>query len=248
MPAFDWRPTGDQDPARLAEARTQLLSVAQWLARVQRSYATRGVEPLTLRWSDDRKVIATHGFADDLVLELQMDRLVMQFTEGGRPSDHEIDVEERSPAHIEAWILIELLHRGVDRDRFSKDLPYDTSAMRSGDGVEFSPVEYEPELRALAALFRNAVSTIHQAAGSGSGLRISPHDLSVEAESGGRTIGFSLGDAMISGPYFYVRGDAASSEPSTAATAILLVSDLQPAEASDRILAFLASGGAPTRH
>lgn len=244
MTSFDWSPADRQAADRLSEARVQLLSAAQWLARVERSFGPED-DDLTLRWSDERMAIATRAFASDIRLELQIDDLVMQFTEGGKPSDHEIDIEERSPAHIEAWILIELLHRGVDRDSFSKDLPYDTSAMLNGDGVEFSPGEYKTELRALGALFREAVLAIGAAASDRGSIRISPRDLAVEAETGGRVIGFSLGDEMIAEPFAYVKGAAGAADAEASATAILRASEIG---AAGRLADFFASAAAPTKH
>lgn len=246
MTAVDWGAAEGHDPARLAQARTQLVSAAQWLARVERSYVERDFgRPFSLRWSDDRKALATHGFSDEIVLELQIDRLVMQFTERGRPSDHLIDVDERSPAHVEAWILIELLHRGVDRDRFSKDLPYDTSELFHGDGVEFSPGEYAAELAALAGLFHGAVDLIREASDDPSGIRIFPGDLNVEGGCGDRVIGFSLGDENLLEPHFYVSRNA---DASGAAIETLKLAELSGADAPDRIASFLKRGGAPTRH
>lgn len=249
MSAFDWGAAGEQDPARLAEARTQLVSAVQWLARVEHSYVVRDAGgPFSLHWSDDRGALATHGFADEVVLELQIDRLVMQFTERGRPSDHLIDVDERSPAHVEAWILIELLHRGVDRDRFSKDLPYDTSELFNGDGVEFSPSEYTAELSALSALFRNAVEVMRQASDERSGVRIFPGDLNVEGNAGDKVIGFSLGDESVPEPHFYVSRDGGSDVDRASSVEVLKVADLSAREASDSILSFLTTGGSPTKH
>lgn len=250
MPSFNWTPTGDADPARLAEARTQLLSAAQWLARVQRSYANPGADDLGLRWCDDRNVIATRGFASDLGLELSVDDLVMHFTEGGEPTRHEIDFEERSPAHIEAWILIELLHRGVDRDRFSKELPYDTSNLMSGDGVEFSPDAYQLELRELGDWFRNAISAIRSASQAQNGaLRISPRDLRVEAIESGRALGFSPGDLETPEPFFYISKPSDAVEGSRPAPdAMLKASDIAAPGAAEQVLAFFAADSASTRH
>lgn len=249
MSAFDWGASEDQDPVRLAQARTQLVSAAQWLARVERSYVERDAgKPFSLHWSDDRKTLATHDFADEIVLELQIDRLVMQFTERGRPSDHLIDVDERSPAHVEAWILIELLHRGVDRDRFSKELPYDTSELFNGDGVEFSPSEYTAELAALAALFRGAIDVIRDASDDRSGIRIFPGDLNVEGSFGDRVIGFSLGDENVSEPHFYTSKDGGPSSDHSGSIEVLKVADVSTGEAPQSISSFLQTGGAPTRH
>jgi hypothetical protein len=245
MQPFDWRPVGDPDPKRFAEARTQLRSAAQWLARVQRSFAA--TEDASLNLSEDSGVISTGHFASDIGMELQIADLSMQFTEGGEASSHEIDVEERSPAHVEAWILIELLHRGLDRDRFSKDLPYDTSSLMNGDAVEFSPGAYEQELRDLGTWYRNAAAAIRsvaQAEGAGAEPRLSPLDLRLEAKINGRAIGFSPGDAETTEPFFYIAAGDARGAPRS----ILRASELPAETAGDRVMAFFAEGAPPTRH
>jgi hypothetical protein len=236
----------DDDPSRMAEARNQLLSVAQWLARVERSFAADSpAAELNLRWIGDRGTIATHDFGDGVGLELRIDGLTMQFTESGLPSDHEIDVDDRSPAHVEAWILIELLHRGLDRERFSKNLPYDTSALLNGDGVEFSPQSFEAELRELDRLFRVAAEAIGRVAANGAGTqaRISPQDLRVEATAHGRTVGFSPGDAAVAEPHFYVRTSTGRD-----GAAILPAAKLGSGVGPDAVAEFYAENGARTRH
>ena len=55
---------------------------------------------------------------------MRLPTLEMQFHEHGKPVPHILDPEEHSPAEVEAWMLVELLHRGVDREKFSKTLPY----------------------------------------------------------------------------------------------------------------------------
>ena len=251
MSPFEWRSVGDHDPKRLAEARNQLLSATQWLARIERSYAAPHDPEVSLRWLDDRNVISTHDLGSELSLVLNVDDLRMQFNEAGNPSDHEIDVEERSPAHIEAWLLIELLHRGVDRERFSKDLPYDSVGLLNGDGVEFSPGEYEPELRALDAWMRNAAQAIKAAAAAPGGqddvLRVSPRDLRVQAAAGGRVLGFSPGDEMIPEPFFFV-AEAGGADGAAEPIAVLRASEIRDSDAPERVVAFLRAGGQPTTH
>jgi hypothetical protein len=202
---------------RLAEARMQLHSVVQWLARVARSYGRDSDEQnLILQWRDDG-TITTQTLEADLGVELKLPDLIMQFTENGSPSRHEIDMEDRSPAHVEAWILIELLHRNMDRAKFSKDLPYDVSGLMAGDGVEFSPDAYEPELGELTARFRTAARIISRAGRSDGGstppIRFLPEDMSIEVSTGpasgsatsGRTFGFASGaDADTPEPFFYI--------------------------------------------
>lgn len=248
MRPFRWKPVAALDPERLEMARLQLQSALQWLARIERSFANGASgDVVALRWSDERDAVATHRFADGLEVELRIDDLVMQFTEHGAPSNHELDVEEHTPAHVEAWILIELLHRGVDRDRFSKELPYDVSGMMKGDAVEFSPGAYRDELRALGDWFRGAASAIREASRSPDagpdGLAVSPRELSVEARRDGRTLGFSLGSTRDDEPYFYV-----AEGTGRALRARLMASDVPDQGASEAVHAFFAEAFGPTRH
>ena len=76
--------------------------------------------------------------------------LHMQFLEHGRPAPHVLDMDDRSPAHVEGWILVELLHRGVDRERFSKALPFEVQNAMWGDHEKFSTADYEAEIAALS--------------------------------------------------------------------------------------------------
>lgn len=230
------------DSDRLAEARMQLHSVVQWLARVARSYGRESDEEnLVLQWRND-DTIATRTLESGLGLELKLPDLIMQFTENGSPSRHEIDVEERSPAHVEAWILIELLHRNMDREQFSKGLPYDVSGLMAGDGVEFSPDEHEAELEELTARFRSAALLLSRAGRSDGGstpaIRFLPQDMSIEVSTGpgngsaasGRTFGFAPG-ADADEPFFYIgrtsRGGGSVREATLGLSAI-------PAGAFDR--------------
>ncbi|WP_336492565.1 hypothetical protein, partial [Methylobacterium nigriterrae] len=161
MTSDEWPAAASQDTERLDEARHQLHSVVQWLARIERSYGSQGNGAMpTLEWNDARNAITTHPLGRDLELELRLPELVLQFREGGEAVSHPLHVEEHSPAHVEAWLLVELFHRGIDRERFSKALPYDVSGLMAGDAVEFSPEAYEKELGVLTAWFSNAASVI----------------------------------------------------------------------------------------
>lgn len=212
-------PPGPIDPGRFAEARHQLHSVLQWLARMTSSYRepVPGEDGLALLWDGHRRAIATPKLVGDLAMEVGLPDLVLHFTESGVPVPHAFETEEHSPAHVEAWILVELLHRGVDRERFSKALPYDASSLMSGDATQFSPETHAAELAELADWFGYAASILEEHASEMHGdpgsteLRIWPQDLSLEMQGPFRAApsrvrtGFSPGTQHVPEPYFYLR-------------------------------------------
>jgi hypothetical protein len=111
---------------------------------------------IVLNWDERRNSFVTEEFASGLQMELRLPALTLQFLEDHKPVKHELHMEGHSSAQIEAWVLVELLHRGVDRERFSKDLPYDVPNQMAGDGVEYSPVFRENELKQIIGWFAEA--------------------------------------------------------------------------------------------
>ncbi len=107
-----------------AKARDLTLNLAQWLARIGNSYVAGDRPDDRVSLSFSRGSFVTKSFEREFVLELRLPSLEMQFQERGKPVPHILNPEEHSPAETEAWILVELLHRGVERDKFSKSLPY----------------------------------------------------------------------------------------------------------------------------
>ena len=87
-------------------------------------------------------------------------RLEMQFQERGKPVPHLLNPEEHSPAETEAWILVELLHRGIERDKFSKSLPYVIDNLMSGDAEDYAPEACVGGLELLNAWFCAAASIL----------------------------------------------------------------------------------------
>ena len=90
--------------------------------------------------------------------------LQMWFLANGRRVPHSFDPEGRSPAEAEAWVLVELLHRGIEPTRFTKTLPYDLPDLMSGDAQQYSPQSYAAELFELAAWYHNAAANFGAAA------------------------------------------------------------------------------------
>ena len=160
MVTIAWQTVDLPAPSRMAEARRQAHNAIHWLARFANSY----VEPepdgrhALLLWNDDHGSIQTKTFLSGLSVEVRIADLDMQFCENGRPVPHVLSFQERTPAHVEAWALVELLHRGVDRNRFSKDLPYPARDLMLGDSEDHEVDAYRAELAFMNGWLRNAAA------------------------------------------------------------------------------------------
>lgn len=173
----------------LRDALIQTHNAVQWLARFVRSFGNVERESdIVLHWSDKRNAFFTDEIVPGLSLELRMPTLTLQFLENGNAVDHALNMEGRSPAQVEAWVLVELLHRGIDRDRFSKDLPYDIPNPMMGDSVEYSPEFRENELIRLrdwmtsaTDLMKRVISEISAETGETVTFCLRPSDFSLEA-------------------------------------------------------------------
>lgn len=247
-----WRLVGEADSAAFEKARTETLNLVQWLARVANSYvAARAPEDrivLTFRAAD--ATFVTKVFDDKLMLELRLPTLEMQFLENGERMPHILDPEERSPAEVEAWLLVELLHRRVDRDKFSKKLPYTIPGLMSGDAAEHSPQACKQGLMQLMTWFQNAAPILEAAAGSSGKIGIAcwPQTLELfsvaETRSKAAKFGFSPGDRQNAEPYFFKSKPESNGSAGNIKHSILTASKLlaskNPAAAA---FAFLKSGG-----
>ena len=129
----------------------EIENALQWLARMTRSFASDVTDDeLHLFFDPQRRRFVTPEIAPATVLELSLPDLVLQFEENGLPSPHAMDVDDKSTSEIEAWLLCEMLHRGFDRDRFSKRLPYKSDHLLTGDERKYAPSAHLDELRGHA--------------------------------------------------------------------------------------------------
>jgi hypothetical protein len=251
MSALTWRSVGAADPRRLGEARRQAHSAAQWLARLAHSYMAPQPDArhTLLRWDPQRLALVTQEFLPALTAELRIPGLALQFKQDGRPVPHVMEVDDRTPAEVEAWVLVELLHRGLDRDRFSKSLPYQMPDLITGDAIGYVAAALAAELDELAAWFANAAEILAAIASEAPPtppalgpccwpqlfhlavlLPLHPQD-----PSRGPMLraGFSVGDGGSDQAYFYVvPHDAIATPPSASVlTAASFLAERQPAEA-----------------
>jgi len=160
------------DRSELERARAETLNLAQWLARIANSYVKEAApeQRTALEFQPTRAALRTKSFDRQISLELRLPKLELQFLESGEPVPHILDPEEHSPAEVEAWILVELLHRGLDRDKFSKKLPYAVAGLISGDADDHAPSACQEGLRQLTARLKAAAAVL-RAVGSSMGDR-----------------------------------------------------------------------------
>ena len=204
----------------LERAHKEALNVVQWLARVACSYVTSGdaERRFDLDYRATEAAVATKSFAEGVALEMRFPDLHLQFLHDGKPAPHVFDPQERSPAEAEAWILVELLHRGIDREKFSKKLPYSIPDLLTGDAEDYAPQACRSGLTQFAGWFDKAASLLKEALrsrGADSPVIIClPRtlDLAVAPPAGAKLplLGFSIGDEEHPEPYFYAAGSANS--------------------------------------
>jgi hypothetical protein len=239
----------------LACARSEALNVVQWLARIAQSYVTSGsFERRTdLEFCAEATAFITKSFADDVALEMHLPDLHLQFLQDGKPMPHVFDPQERSPAEAEAWILVELLHRNIDREKFSKKLPYRVPGLLTGDAQDYAPETCREGLAQLTALFSKAESVLTaaaRAAGAEQPIIIGlPQtlDLVLTDLPGAKAIalGFSPGNAQNPEPHFYAAEAANAASARAPPRAIVRSSELlaedDAARAAVRLLKIAAA-------
>jgi hypothetical protein len=138
--------------AKFSAAQNEALNAAQWLARMSLSYADHPVVdnvPYLLNWSPSAGIISSPEIAAETQLQLRLPEMAMEFAEKGQPVPHRIYFDGKSPAEVEAWLLVEMLHRGIERENFTKALPYSVPNIMSGDAVKHSTDEIKSELELL---------------------------------------------------------------------------------------------------
>ena len=223
MAAIAWQTVDLPEASDSVDARRQAHNALHWLARFANSYIDP--EPdnrhVDLLWNDDRGSVQTRTFQSNLSVELRITDLEMQFCEDGHPVPHVLLFQERTPAHVEAWALVELLHRGVDRDRFSKDLPYPSRDLMLGDSEDHEVNAYRGELTSLNGWLRNAAAVsaaLRHELGRGGDIDPSATrivmwpelfqlgiEISLPQGFGARSLraGLSAGDALRPEPFFF---------------------------------------------
>jgi len=239
------------EPDVAANICRQTHSALQWLARLANSYveAKPDASHLWLRWTEEREAIASPEIAPGTTVELQPHKFYLQFCENGRPTRHPVTLDDISPARVEAWCLIELLHRNLDRDRFSKDLPYDVDGLMKGDAEEFETYGREEIFERLGTLLSEAAALLKSVQPDDQEIGVDPRDFTLFRRVGrDREIGLCLGDREIGHPFYYrsSTGTRLDDRPRSRAAGIeILTAETIASDGKtlDDILAFLAGDG-----
>jgi hypothetical protein len=243
MATIEWPTFSEIEDGKLTAARRQAHNAVHWLVRFAHSY----IEPedgnghAQLVWNPRDSVIQTKPFLDDYSVELRVGPLEMQFREGDKPVPHTLGFEERTPAHVEAWVLVELLHRGIDRSRYSKDLPYTPNDLMWGDHEDFEPEAFKTELCVIDQSFRAGAAVLQALRRSeDSGVAADAplscwpepfqigYEISLPQGSGAKNlrIGISPGDGVRPEPYFFVGTDQQAQTASFTKECILSLRDV----------------------
>jgi hypothetical protein len=259
METVNLPPVAKTDAARMAQARRQIHNGAVWLARMANSYLPPEADQrhLRLTWLAE-SALASQTFGNGLSLRLKLPELHLQFLEDGVPVKHVFDMEDHTAAETEAWILVELLHRGVERERFSKNLPFEIATPITGDSEKYAPESVAHELSLLTSwlsagamiigeLTRNQASSPTVATATVwmepeplrlGGLVASPKGVDAVPL---QRIGFSLGDQRTAEPYFFIvpqnHGSVQSLHPAFKLTATEIETGAMSADEVRRALA-----------
>jgi hypothetical protein len=240
--AVTWQTWTTGDLSELAQARVEAINIAQWLVRIANSYVVESTPErrTTLEFRPHDAAIATREFNKAIALEMRLPTLELQFLQNGKLMPHVFDPDERSPAELEAWLLVELLHRGIDREIFSKKLPYTIAGLMSGDAEGYSPQLCRQGLISLTALMRHAAAVLRAAAPSKghdeSSFACLPQNLNLvgasESTAGFGSFAFSPGDAENPEPYFYRRSGSSGGRGSVTIKASTLMAERDPMAAA----------------
>lgn len=243
MTSIEWPQFNEVENAKFSAARRQAHNAVHWLVRFANSY----IEPedgnghTKLLWNARDNVIQTRPFLDDYSVELRIALLEMQFREGDKPVPHTLDFEERTPAHVEAWVLVELLHRGIDRRRYTKSLPYAAADLMTGDSEDFAAETYKHELGLIDQSFRTGTAVLQALRRSMDESVVADAQLSCWPEpfqigfeiglppgSGSKRlrVGIAAGDGVRAEPYFFAGTEQQAQTAGFARECILSLRDV----------------------
>lgn len=231
-----WPDAADQ--AVFQSACAQSHSAVQWLARLANSFQVPASDGshLHMAWADKGCTVRTNEIAPGTDAEMRLPELELQFRDNGTLTKHVMALDDKSPAEVEAWTLIELLHRGIDRDKYSKALPYDVSSLLSGDARHYETMDIEAGFAELAGWLQAAAVILADVASGQSNqpaqIKFAPEQFSLfvrihpdgdrPAVGNYAEAGFCTGDATAGEPYFY-----ALTKPGSATEDKLMVSQIR---------------------
>ncbi len=219
----DWPDLSKLTGANYKRARYEAHNAVFWMARGAHSYleAEDDNRHIELEWQKDSNTLRTKIFCENLQVELSLPELEMYFCEDGKKVKHSFWFDDRTPAYVEAWYLVELLHRDKDQSKFSATLPFHSKDFFLGDTEEHDAPALAAELQALNVCFIKSADILAKV---NSDLIANAHVVSIEtpivckpehftlgfevcldARTGRNiAIGLNTGDDLRPSPFFFV--------------------------------------------
>ena len=213
------------------KARFEAHNALFWMARCAHSFleARDDQKHMDLLWQSESKSFRTKIFDDDLQIGLYLPDLELYFCEDGIKVPHSFWLDDRTPAYVEAWYLVELVHRDRDRSKFSIDLPFESVNMLMGDTKDHNASAVAVELDALQKCLEKAaylfVKVYQSLLKSGyivestNPITLKPESFSLilsfeSAKPKGNviSIGLSAGDDLRPSPFFFTTTDSINSK------------------------------------
>tara|TARA_E500000331_G_C17243523_1_gene708090 strand:+ start:268 stop:1098 length:831 start_codon:yes stop_codon:yes gene_type:complete len=224
-----WPDTSIFGLKKYRRARFEAHNALFWMARGVNSYREKedNNKHLELMWETSTSTLKTRVFCDNLQVGLNFLELEIYFCEDGKKVKHSFWFDERTPAYVEAWYLVELLHREKDQNKFSTELPFHSDNFFLGDTEEHNASSLQPELRALHNCFTKGADILSQvqldaaadreALGEEYSLSVQPETFTLGFELCSLTdngtkivVGLSAGDNLRPAPFFFVSANRAN--------------------------------------
>ena len=218
-----WPSVNIFDTKQFRQARIEAHNALFWMARGANSFldAAPNNEHLSLFWHKDSNNFRTRSFDGDLQIGLSIPELEIFFCENGEKVRHSFWFDDRTPAYVEAWYLVELLHRDRDRSKFTIELPFESKDFFLGDTEEHDAPAVAGELKAMHDCFiiaENILSQVQQNLTDGDdavseigSISCKPENFTLSFEISTKSadqanvlVGMSLGDDLRPAPFFFV--------------------------------------------
>ncbi len=219
-----WPDTAVFQTRQYRKARVEAHNALFWMARAAHSFLQPTPDNTHLYLSLDSGSFdfRTQIFGDGFQIGLNLPELELYFCEKKEKVPHSFWLDEKTPAFVEAWYLVELLHRGLDPQSFSTYLPFQSKDMLMGDTQDHNASLYKTELRALADCIMNTVPVLDQLTHKlikNNKIPDAPHEITLEPEtftlffsgilSGENnkkiTAGLSAGDNLRQVPFLFTK-------------------------------------------
>ena len=140
---------------------------------------------------EDGHKLVTPEVAPGVTVALDLPEFLLRFEAHARtPTPHPLHLDDKSSTEVEAWLLIEMLHRDFDRDAFSKALPYTLDHLMSGDEAKYEAEDLAPDFAALAAL----IATVARVLARDGAARLAcwPRTMEIGCVASGARVGFDF--------------------------------------------------------